>query len=126
LPITIEKRREHGERRLPLACLRREGDVEEADEDGEGGGLGRHRHEAGDRRGRALVHVGRPLVEGGDRGLEGEADCGHADPDEDQRVAEDALLGDALGDAAEVGGAGAAVEEGHPVEQRRRAERSDD
>ena len=46
----------------------------------------------GDRGRRALVDVGRPLVEGGDRGLEGEADRGHRDPDQDQRVAEHALV----------------------------------
>ena len=48
-------------------------DVEEPQDHAEGRRLGGHRHEAGDRRGRALVDVRRPLVERRDRGLEGEA-----------------------------------------------------
>jgi hypothetical protein len=44
--------------------------VEEAQEGAEGGRLGGHGHEGGDRRRGALVDVGRPLVEGRHRGLE--------------------------------------------------------
>ena len=119
-------RRQDRQRRRPLVDLGAEGDVEEAQEDGEGGGLGGDRHEGRDRGRRPLVDVRRPLVEGGDRGLEGEADGGHRDPDQDQRVAQHPLVGDPDRDPGEVGRAGAAVEEGHPVEQRRRADRADD
>ena len=66
-------RRQRGERRRPVALRVEQRDVEEAQEHAERGGLRGHRHERRDRRRRALVDVGRPLVERRDRGLEGQA-----------------------------------------------------
>ena len=70
---------QHGERGRPVGAGVEQRDVEEAQEGAEGGRLGRHGHEGGDRRRGALVDVGRPLVEGRHRGLEGQAD--HAQRD---------------------------------------------
>ncbi len=119
-------RRQHRQRDVPVAGLGDQRDVEEADEDGERCRLGRHRHEGGDGGRRPLIDVGCPLVEGGDRDLEGEPGRGQRDPDQHQRIPEHARLADPVRDAGEVGGPGAAVDEGHPVEQGRRAERADD
>ena len=116
---------EHRQRRLPVVDGGPERDLEEAHEDAERGHLGRHRHERGHRRGGALVDVRRPLMEGGDRDLEGEPGCGQRDPDQDQRVVGEPGA-DPLADAGEVGRARAAVDEGQAVEQGRRAERADD
>ncbi len=114
------------EGRLPLVGRRPERGDEEAGEDGERRRLRGDRHERGDRGRGALVDVRRPLVEGRDRDLEGEADGDERDPDQDQRVVGE-VGADALSDRREVGGAaGAAVDEGRAVEQGRRADRADD
>ena len=71
-----------------VVCSEISGDVEEAQEYGERGGLGGGRHERGDRRRRSLVDVWRPLVERCDRGLEGESDDDQRDAAQQQRVAD--------------------------------------
>ncbi len=119
-------RRERRDGRAPTAMGFDQRDVEEAQEDAERGGLCGDRHERRDRRRRALVDVGRPLVEGGDRGLEGEAGDRQRDAGQQQHVGGEAVAGDRRGDRAEVGGAGGAVDQRDPVQQRRRADGADD
>ena len=63
-------RREHRDRRSPAGLRADQRNVEEAQEHSQRRDLGGDRHECGDRRRRALVDVGRPLVEGRHRGLE--------------------------------------------------------
>ncbi len=60
--------------RLPVGVQRAEGRDEHPQQRGEPADLGHRGHEARDRRGRALVDVGRPHVERDGRHLEGEAD----------------------------------------------------
>ena len=118
-------RRKRGKRGLPVAHGRAQRHLEEAREHGESSRLGRHRHERRDRGRGALIDVRRPLVEGRDRELEREPGCRERDADQDQRVVGQAGA-DALADAVEVGRAGAAVDEREAVEERGRAEASDD
>ena len=66
--------------------LRPEPDHQDAHERGEGRGLHRHRHERGDRRGGALVDVGRPHVKGDGRDLEGEGGDDEGQPGAQQRA----------------------------------------
>ncbi len=119
-------RRQRGERGRPARVGFDQGDVEEAQEGAERCDLGGHRHEGRHRRGGSLVDVGRPLVEGRDRGLE--AQPGHAQGDAGQRqhVGREPAPGQLRGDPAEVGRAGRAVDHRQAVEQRRRADRADD
>ena len=91
LPTTIEVDGQHRQRDVPVILRRQQRDVEEAQQDRERRRLGRDRHEGGDRRRRALVDVGRPLVEGRHRGLEGEAGERERDAGQQQRVAGDAV-----------------------------------
>ena len=88
LPITIEATASAASAASQSSFAGQQRDVEEAQDDRERGRLGRDRHERGDRRRRALVDVGRPLVERRDRGLEGEAGDGERDAGQQQRVAE--------------------------------------
>ena len=99
--------------------------LEEPRQGDERRGLGRHRHEGGDRGRRTLVDVRRPLVEGGHRGLEGEPGGDHRRADQDDGVVA-VVSGEALGDPGEVGRARPAVEEREAVEHGRRADRADD
>ena len=71
------------------SCLAEEADEDELQERHEAGGLRRHRQERGDRRGRALVGVGRPGVERHRRHLEGEADDHEDDAERDDRLVAD-------------------------------------
>ena len=118
--------RERGEGGVPVAGDLGEGDLEQAGEGDEGGRLGRHRHEGGDRGGRALVDVGRPLVEGGERDLEGKAGGSHRHPEQDEGVVGVAAGAEGVGDRGEVGRAGGAVEHREAVEEGRRPDRADD
>ncbi len=91
----------------------------------EGGGLGGHGHERGDRRRSALVDVGSPLVEGRGGRLEREPGGGERDPGEEQRVGDADLVADRRGDRGKVGGPGGAVDERQPVEERGRPDGAD-
>ena len=62
-----------------------EGDEDQLEQGDEAGRLRQHRQERGDRRGRALVGVGRPGVERHGRHLEGEADHHEHDAEGDER-----------------------------------------
>ena len=62
----------------PVVLQRGHAVEEEAQQHGEGGGLGRGGHHADDGRGRALVDIRRPDVEGSGGDLEAEADEHHA------------------------------------------------
>ncbi len=78
-----DREREHGEhphRGAPVGAIERERDQEHAEERREPGRLRRGRHEARDRSGRALVHVGRPGMERHRRDLEAEADEQQREP----------------------------------------------
>ena len=89
LDVALEERAEvadgHGERgedpdqHGPAVLHGREAGEGDAQQDGEGGGLGGGRHEADDGGGRALVDVGGPDVEGGGGDLEAEADEDHGE-----------------------------------------------
>ena len=120
---------DRGQGRGPGAVQLDRGDVEEAQQHAQRRGLGGGRHERGDRGGRALVDVGRPLMERGHRGLEGEAHDHQRQAGEHHRVAQQAVSGaaggDRVGDAAELGRAGGAVDQRQPVDQRGRAHRAD-
>ena len=90
--IDADEQRQHREpedRGPPVDLV----EVERADEDAqqrrERGRLGRRRHERGDRRGRALVDVGRPHVERRGRDLEAEADEQQREPDEQHAVVQE-------------------------------------
>ena len=91
-----------------------------ADEGRERRDLHRHRHVGRDAGRRALVDVRRPLVERHRRDLEGEADEDESETGHRERPA---LPGRA--DPLEVGVAGRAVEERHPVEEKRAREAAD-
>ncbi len=95
---------------------------EDPEHPGEAGGLHRRGHERHDRGGRALVHVGRPGVERRRRDLEAEADQHQADAGEQQALVGEAVGGQEVGDADQVGGAGGAVDQGDAVQEERRGE----
>ena len=102
---------------------RAEGRQEDADGPRRRGGLAAHGHEGGDGRGRALVDVGRPEVEGDERQLEEEPHQEEEEPEHEQGLAQ------AVGprsqrrrQAAVVQGAGAAVEQGRAEEEEGRRE----
>ena len=63
-----------GERHAPRFLIGGHGDEQNAQEGGEAGRLGGGAHEGRDGRGRALVDVRRPHVEGDEADLEAEAD----------------------------------------------------
>ena len=90
-----------------------------ADEGGEGRGLGRHRHERGDRRRRALVDIRRPLVERDERHLEAVADEEQPDADRKQRGEGQGHRERryALADLGQVGGARRTVDQGDAVKE---------
>ena len=101
--------------------------VEQAQEDPERRGLRRHRHEGRDRRGGALVDVGRPLVEGRNRCLEREPGDGQPDPGEKERVGHVQLVAcERGGDAVEAQRTGRAIDQREPIEERGRAHRAHD
>ena len=80
----------------------------------------------GDRGGRALVDVGRPLVERRDGRLEGEPGDDQRDAGQQQRVGRGRPCRPiAVGDRVELHRAGGAVDQRQAVEQRRRADRPD-
>ena len=124
LPTAIEMTARAAERRLPVVGDRAERHLEEPRQGDEGGGLGRHRHEGGDRGRRTLVDVRRPLVERGHGGLEGEPGGDHRRADQDDGVVA-VVSREALRDPGEVGRARPAVEEREAVEDGRRADRAD-
>ncbi len=68
---------EDGDHEHPVVAVHGGGAEEEAEEDGEGGGLGGCRHEGDYGGGGALVDVGGPDVEGGSGDFEAEADEDH-------------------------------------------------
>ena len=83
-------RRQHGERRAPSRSLASiSATSNRRSKTPKRGRLRRDGHERGDRRRRALVDVGRPLVEGRDRGLEGQADDAQRDAGQQQRIVDD-------------------------------------
>ena len=103
------------EQHAPVAVHRRQPLEEDAEQHRERRGLRPDRQERGDRRRRALVHVGRPHVERHRRDLE--ADAGH-DQDHRQRQPRVVLLaGEQRGDRPQVRGGGEPVQDRHPVEQ---------
>ena len=99
----------------PVRAQRGHAVEEEAQQHGEGGGLGRGGHQADDRRGRALVDIRRPDVEGSERDLEAEADEHHRDG-EDGEVRRGGGR-DAVVDGGDGGGAGCAEAERDAVEE---------
>ena len=112
--------------RLPSVDGRAHGNVKEADDRAEGGGLRRNRHEGRDRRRRALVDVWRPLVERCQRGLEGEADCAHRNAGQEERIGCQAAGLDRGRDLVVAGLAGGAVEQRESVKHGCRTDRADD
>ena len=76
----------HPEQRRPEGVERREHFIDDAQEQGEGGGFGRGRKQGDDRSGRALVDVGRPDVEGNGGDLEENAHEHERQGRDDQRV----------------------------------------
>ena len=125
LPTAIETTASAASAGFQSCGDRPERHLEEPRQRDEGGGLGRHRHEGGDRRGGSLVDVGRPLVEGGHRRLEGEAGRNHRGADQDEGVVA-VVSSEPLGDPGEVGRPRAAVEQREAVEHGRRPDRADD
>ncbi len=111
--------RHEPEHRLPVGTHAAEGDIEDAQHGAEGRDLRHGRHEAGDRRGSALVGVRRPLVERCRTDLEQQ-------PDRDERHAgqQQAVLPDPRGhrgvDAGEGDGAGIAVDQCQAEQEERR------
>ena len=81
--------------------------VEDAQQRGERGDLRRRGHERGDRRGRALVHVGRPHVERHRGDLEPEADQQQHEPGQQRARFEQGVGAEERVDAGERRGAGA-------------------
>ena len=77
LPTVMESNRENPEEAPPMLLDRGVGAIEDAQQNREGGGLGRGGHERDDRRRRAFVDVGRPDLEGRGGDLEAEADQDH-------------------------------------------------
>ena len=118
-------RGQRGQRRRPLELRQAQRGHEQAQEDRERGRLGRHGHERRDGGRRALVDVGRPLVEGGHRGLEGEADGGKRDAREQERVGDAHALAHRGPDSVQLRRAGGSVDQRQAVEQRGRAHRPD-
>ena len=94
-----------------------EGLEEDADEDGEGGGLGGDGEVSGDGGGAAGVDVGHPHLEGGDGGLEAEADDQEGAGEDQGLELAVAGAGNEAGDLAEVGAAAEAEQHRHAVEQ---------
>src|SRR6266513_990877 len=92
-----------------------------AEDRGKGGGLRSDRHERGRRCGRAVVRVGRPLVEGDDRRFEAEADRDERERD-DGRSVRDPLRREDVGDGGEVGRLRDAIEPNESVQEKGGAE----
>ena len=99
-----------------------EGDHHGAGEQRHGGDLGGRCEEGRHRRGRTLIDVRRPHVEGHGGDLEGEAGD-HEDEAEDCTQRRTAA-GEIGGDAGELGGAGEAIDQRGPVKQHARGERT--
>ena len=94
--------------------------IDDAEEQGEGGGLGRGGEQRDDGRGRAFVDVGRPDVEGRGGDLEE-----NADEHERQRGENEGLIlrdGREVGDLVDLRGSGGAEDERDAVEQERGGE----
>lgn len=109
--------------RLPVHRPLREGGDEDPQEGGEGGDLDRRGHEAHRRRRRSLVDVGAPRVERRRRHLEAEADQQQHQPQQEDTLLEEGVVGQEAGDGGQVGRAGGAVDEGDAVEEEGRGER---
>ena len=112
------QRRQHPEDRRPHVVAAEEPDVEQLEKGHEPSGLGRDRQEGGDRRGGALVRVGRPEVEGHRGDLEREADDDEEDPHRHDRFAGHRAA-DALADLDENRRVRRAKDERHAVEHHR-------
>ena len=109
----------------PVPAVGLEADVDQAQDRAEGRDLGAGGHEAGDRRGSALVDVRRPRVERHGADLEQQADEQEHHPG-DQQPVEVARGGrDRLGDVGEVDRSAVAVEQGRAEDEEARAERAE-
>ncbi len=93
-----------------------QGHNQHPDEGGEGGHLGARAHEGGDRRGRALVDIRRPHVEGDEADLEAEAHEEQGHPRQKQGGVP-GPGGQGFGDGGEVGAAACAVEQGRAIDE---------
>ena len=94
----------------------------DAEQDGEGGGLGCGGHHPDDGGGCALVDVGGPDVKGGGGDLEAEADENHGEGQEGDTWGGGGA--EALSNAGDGGRAGRTVGKGHSVEEEGRCEGS--
>ena len=106
----------HGAERLP----------QHAEQRGECGRLDRGRHVAGDRRGRAVVHVRGPHVEGHRGHLESEADQQQPEADEEHGALLEAQGRHLDADERQVGGGRRSVGEGDAVQQEPGGERAEE
>ena len=121
-PDDHRRGRQDPDHRCPIPGERLERDVQDTDQRQERGDLRRGRHERGHRRGRPLVHVGRPLVERHRRHLEPEP--GRQEDERQQRerlVAR--LTRERVRDRRDAGRAGGAVRPRDTEQEERRRER---
>ena len=119
------EQRQGVEHRAPVVDAAGEREHEHPQDAGEAGGLGGRGHEARHRRGRPLVHVGRPRVERGGRHLEAQAHEQQREAGQQQAAAllqRQHVAVEEQADVGQVRGAGGAVHERHAVEEEGRRE----
>ena len=114
--------RDGPQHRPPLVLERRHGDVEQAQQRAERGGLGGGRHERDDGGGRALVHIGYPRSERHRADLEQQGDS-HQGGAEEGQCGVLRTGSNRFSDTGEAQSAGVAVQQRHAVEEERRRER---
>ena len=124
-PTTSDSTRQHPDRRTPVVTLERQGDHEHPQHGGERGRLADRGHERGDVVRRTLVDVGRPHVERHGRHLEAESDDQQGDAGQHRAGRHRRATpwsANERDDLADVGRAGAAVDERDAVQEERRGE----